>query len=72
MILYGSGMANPNQHDHNPLPMLLAGGGSGRLEGGRHIRVADDTSFANLLVTVLDKLDVPVAAFGDSSGALEI
>ena len=34
-------MGNPNQHDHDPLPMLLAGGGSGRLQGGRHIRVAD-------------------------------
>ena len=72
LVVYGSGMANPNQHDHNPLPMLLAGGGSGRLQGGRHIRAAADTSFANLLVSVLDKVDVPVAAFGDSTGALEI
>jgi hypothetical protein len=72
LVVYGSGMANPNQHDHDPLPMLLAGGGSGRLEGGRHIRAADGTSFANLLVSVLDKLDVPVASFGDSTGALEI
>jgi hypothetical protein len=72
MVLYGSGMANPNQHDHNPLPMLLAGGGAGRLQGGRHIRVPDDTPAANLLVTVLSKLDVPIESFGDSTGALEI
>jgi hypothetical protein len=72
MIVYGSGMANPNQHDHNPLPILLAGGGAGRLRGGRHIRAAEDTPFANLLVTVLAKLDVPVASFGDSTGALEV
>jgi hypothetical protein len=72
LIVYGSGMGNPNQHDHDPLPMLVAGGGSGRLEGGRHIRAADGTPFANLLVSVLDKLDVPVASFGDSTGALEI
>ena len=72
MVVYGSGMANPNQHDHDPLPMLLAGGGSGRLQGGRHLRAADDTPFANLLVTVLNKLDVPVESFGDSTGALEI
>jgi hypothetical protein len=72
LVVYGSGMANPNQHDHDPLPMLLAGGGSGRLEGGRHIRAADGTPFANLLVSVLAKLDVPVASFGDSTGALEI
>jgi len=72
IVVYGSGMANPNQHDHDPLPLLLAGGGSGRLEGGRHVDAAEGTSFANLLVTVLDKLDVPVASFGDSTGALEI
>jgi hypothetical protein len=72
MVIYGSGMGNPNQHDHNPLPMLLAGGGSGRLQGGRHIHAPADTPFANLLVTVLGKLDVPVESFGDSTGALEV
>jgi hypothetical protein len=72
LVVYGSGMANPNQHDHNPLPMLVAGGASGRLQGGRHIQAAADTPFANLLVAVLDKLDVPVASFGDSTGAVEI
>ena len=72
IVLYGSGMAKPNQHDHNPLPVLLAGGGAGRLRGGKHIRATEDTPFANLLVTVLDKLDVPVESFGDSTGALEI
>jgi hypothetical protein len=72
MTMYGSGMSNSNQHDHNPLPMLLAGGGAGRLEGGRHIRVPADTPAANLLVAVLDKLDVRVESFGDSTGALAI
>jgi hypothetical protein len=72
LIVYGSGMANPNQHDHNPLPILLAGGAAGRLQGGRHVRAAADTPFANLLVTVLAKLDVRVDSFGDSTGALEV
>jgi hypothetical protein len=72
LIVYGSGMANPNQHDHDPLPVLVAGGGSGRLQGGRHLHAGDGTPFANLLVAVLDKLDVPVASFGDSTSALEI
>jgi hypothetical protein len=72
LIVYGSGMANPNQHDHDPLPILLAGGGAGRLAGGRHLRAADGTPFANLLVSVLDKLDVHVDSFGDGTGALEI
>jgi hypothetical protein len=65
-------MANPNQHDHDPLPILLAGGAAGRLRGGHHVRAPDGTPLANLLVTVLDKLDVPVDSFGDSTAALEI
>jgi hypothetical protein len=72
IVVYGSGMSNPNQHDHDPLPMLLAGGGAGRLQGGRHIRVPADTPAANLLLAVLDKLDVPLESFADSTGAVEI
>jgi uncharacterized protein DUF1552 len=72
LVVYGSGMGNPNQHDHDPLPMLLAGGASGRLRGGRHVRVADGTPAANLFVSVLDKLDAPVESFGDSTGTLEL
>ncbi len=72
IVVYGSGMANPNQHDHDPLPILLAGGGAGRLHGGRHVRASEGTPFANLLVSVLAKLDVPADSFGDSTGALEI
>jgi hypothetical protein len=72
IVLYGSGMANPNQHDHDPLPILLAGGGAGRLQGGRHLRASEGTPFANLLVSVLGKLDVPGDSFGDSTGAFEI
>jgi hypothetical protein len=71
LTVYGSGMSNPNQHDHHPLPMLLAGGVRG-VEGGRHIRVAEDTPAANLLLGVLQKLDVPLESFADSTGALEI
>jgi hypothetical protein len=72
VVLYGSGMANSNQHDHDPLPILLAGGAAGRLQGGRHLHAAEGTPFANLLVAVLDKLDVPVESFGDSSGAVAV
>lgn len=72
LVLYGSGMSNSNQHDHDPLPILLAGGASGALEGGRHIRASSGTPMANLLVAVLDTLGVPAESFGDSTGALEI
>ncbi|MDY6984499.1 MAG: DUF1552 domain-containing protein, partial [Pseudomonadota bacterium] len=72
VVLYGSGMSNSNQHDHDPLPILVAGGASGRLQGGRHIRAGKDTPLANLHVALLEKLGVPIDAFGDSTSALTI
>ena len=72
MLLYGSAMADGNQHNHNPLPILLAGGASGKLKGGRHIRNPKDTTMSNLLVAMLNKLGVPTEKFGDSTGVLEI
>jgi hypothetical protein len=72
MILYGSGMSNSNQHDHDPLPLLLAGGASGRLQGGRHIRAGEGTTMANLLSGMFEKLDIPADTFGDSNAVLTI
>ncbi|HEY7689207.1 MAG TPA: DUF1552 domain-containing protein, partial [Dongiaceae bacterium] len=72
IILYGSGIADGNNHDHAPLPIALAGGASGRLQGGRHIRVADGTPLANLHAAVLNKLGVETGKFGDSSGVLAL
>jgi hypothetical protein len=72
LVLYGSGMSNPNQHEHGPLPIVVAGGASGRLAGGRHIRAADGTPLANLHAALLDKLGVPADSFGDSNGVLAI
>ena len=71
MILYGSGMSNSNLHNIQKLPILLAGGGAGRLRGGRHIRYADETPLTNLYLTLLNKLDVPVESVGDSTGVLQ-
>jgi hypothetical protein len=71
LVVYGSGMSNANQHDHHPLPMIVAGSAGG-VRGGRHISVADDTPAANLLLGVLQTLDVPVTSFADSTAALEI
>ena len=70
MVMYGSGLSDGNRHNHHNLPTLVAGGGAGRLEGGRHVRVAQDTPNTNLFLTVLDKLGVPVDALGDSTGQL--
>jgi hypothetical protein len=72
LVLYGSGMSNSNQHDHEPLPVVVAGGASGALAGGRHIRAEAGTPMANLLVALLRKLDVPVESFGDSTGVVAI
>jgi hypothetical protein len=72
LVLYGSGMSNSNQHDHEPLPTVVAGGASGALAGGRHIRAGAGTPFANLLVALLDKLAVPAESFGDSTGAVSL
>jgi hypothetical protein len=72
MILYGSSMSNGNQHDHGPLPIVLLGGASGRLQGNRHLVAPAQTPMSNLLLGMLDKLGVPQDSFGDSTGKLEI
>lgn len=71
-ILYGSGISNSNQHSGDNLPILLMGGGAGTLKGGRHLRYADKPTLANLLVTLMDKLDVPVEKIGGSTGRLSL
>ena len=55
-MLYGCGISDGNRHLHVDLPILLAGGAGGRLRGGRHLRVTDDTPLTNLQLTLLDKL----------------
>lgn len=71
MYLYGSGMGDPNLHDHINLPILVAGGGAGELKGGRHIRYADRTPLANLHLTLLEKAGVRMETFADSRGRVE-
>ena len=71
-ILYGSGISNSNQHSGVDLPLLLMGGGAGTLRGGRHLHYSDKPSNANLLVTLMDKMGMPVEHLGASTGKLEI
>jgi len=71
-IVYGSGISNSNQHSGVDLPILLLGGGAGTLRGGRHLHYSDEPSNANLLVTLMDKMGVPVEHLGASTGKLEI
>lgn len=72
MVLYGSSMSNGNQHDHDPLPVILAGGASGQLKGGHHLHYAKHTPMSNLLLSMLDKLGIDQSTHGDSTGKLEI
>ena len=70
MILYGSGMGDSDKHDHRNVPMVLLGGGSGTLRGGRHIKYKELTPMANIHLNLLDRIGVRLDAFGDSSGRL--
>jgi hypothetical protein len=70
LILYGSNMSNSDKHDSAPLPLAVLGRGYGRLAGGRHVVYPPDSYYANLLVTLLERADVPVEAVGDSTGDL--
>ena len=72
LILYGSGMSDGNSHNHDPLPILLAGGATGKLQGNRHLRQKELTPMSNLLLAMLDKLGCPEERFGDSTAVLAI
>jgi hypothetical protein len=71
VYLYGSGMGNPSLHDHENLPILVAGGAATRLKGGRHIRYEKGTNLANLHLTLLDRVGIHLNSFGDSNGKVE-
>ena len=71
-IMYGSGISNSTRHSGQNLPLMLIGGGAGRLDGGRHLKYTDKPSIANLLVTLMDKLAVPFEKIGGSTGKLPL
>jgi len=70
MIVYGSGLADGDRHQHDDLPLLMAGRGGGTILPGRHIRYAPETPMANLLVAMLQRTGAKVNSFGDSTGVL--
>jgi hypothetical protein len=71
VYLYGSGMGNSSLHDHEDLPVLVAGGAACGMRGGRHIQYKEGTPLANLHLTLLDRVGVRVDKFGDSNGKIE-
>jgi len=71
VYLYGSGMGNSSIHDHENLPILVAGGSAAGLRGGRHIRYEKGANLANLHLTLLDRVGVKLDSFMDSTGKVE-
>jgi len=71
LLLYGSGIGNPNIHDHTNLPILVAGGGATGLKGNRHLRHSRPTPLANLHLTLLDRVGVRLDRFADSQGKVD-
>ncbi len=72
MIVFGAGISDPDRHNHNDLPILLAGRGGGTLTPGRHIIMPDETPLTNLYLSMLGRMGVSAEKIGDSSGTLEI
>ncbi len=71
LYLYGSGMGNPNVHNHTNLPILVAGGAAGNMQGGHHIKFDKPTPLANLHLTLLNKVGVRLDSFADSQGQVD-
>jgi len=73
MILYGAGLSDANLHLYTDLSLLLVAGGVAGIKGGHHVRYPNRTPMANLLLTMLDKANVPhVESLGDGTGRLEL
>ncbi|MDB5339072.1 MAG: hypothetical protein JWN70_4691 [Planctomycetaceae bacterium] len=70
MVAYGSGNSDGNAHNHDNLPILVAGGGCGTLKTGRHIRYTNETPLNNLWVSMLNRMEVDLTQIGDSTGGL--
>jgi hypothetical protein len=70
MIVYGSGIGDGDAHNHDNLPILLAGRGRGTMKPGRHVRYPTETPLTNLYVSMLDRMGATVDSFGDSKGSL--
>ena len=69
-ILYGSNMSNSDKHNNDPLPAAILGHAHGRIKGGQHVKYPQDSRFADLLVTLFDRNNIPVEKIGDSGGIL--
>jgi hypothetical protein len=70
MIIYGSGIGDGNRHNHDDLPLLMAGRAGGTIDTGRHIKYENGTPMTNLFLSLLDRVGAKIESLGDSSGRL--
>ncbi|MEZ6136948.1 MAG: DUF1552 domain-containing protein [Pirellulaceae bacterium] len=71
LICYGGGISDGNKHNHDDLPILLAGGAGGKLEGGRHLKL-EKTPICNLYLDMLARMGITRPSFGDSTARLQL
>ena len=69
-ILFGSNMSNSDKHNNDPLPAAILGHATGRIKGGQHVKYPQDSRFADLLLTIFERNEIPVKSIGDSGNAL--
>jgi len=72
MVVFGAGISDPDRHNHDDLPIILAGRGGGTLNPGRHIITPNQTPLTNLYLSLLGRMGVSAEKIGDSSGTLEL
>ena len=70
MVVYGAGICDGDRHNHDDLPLLLAGLGGGKIKSGRHLKFDSSTPMTNLFLSMADKMNIPVESIGDSTGKL--
>jgi len=71
LVMYGSGIGDGNRHNHDNLPIVLAGQGAGTVKPGRHLQYQRETPLTNLYVSLLDRVGAKVKSLGDSTGRLK-
>ncbi len=71
MIVYGCGLGDGNKHNHDQLPVILAGKGGGTVNPGQHLKLPQSTPMTNLYVAMLERMKVQASRVGDSSGRLD-
>jgi hypothetical protein len=72
LVLYGSGMGNGDKHDQNKIPLMLAGTAAGRLKGGRHVAVQDQTPLANFIVGLGQVAGLELGRLDNATGVVEL